>query len=92
MKKTVCKKCGSTDVTVTVTVSPNDITPISDYCHQDGAISEGGWCNKCVDYVDLEAIDEGESAAPWHCEVCGSLNIKQRVWADPNTGEVIDMD
>ncbi len=63
MKKVVCNKCGSGDVTVTVTVNPNDTAAIRDYCHRDGTIVEDGWCNGCGDYVELETVGE-ESPPP----------------------------
>ncbi len=46
------------------------------------------------DYVLPEiydALNQNEEN-PWRCEKCGSLAIQQRVWADPNTGVVIDWD
>ncbi len=99
MKKVVCKQCGSEDVTVTVTVNPNDTAAISDYCHRDGTIVEDGWCNLCGDYVELETVGE-ESPSPFapppakprRCEKCGSTAVQQRVWRDVNSMEVVRED
>ena len=37
--------------------------------------------------VDPETAGEAPINNPWRCAECGSLNIVQRVWADPNTGK-----
>lgn len=88
--KTVCKQCGSGDVTVTVVVNPNDTTTISDYCHRDETITEDGWCNRCDDYVELEIVGDDEPPAdPWRCERCGSSDVQQQAWVRPDTGEVV---
>lgn len=89
MKKIICEKCRSTDITVTVTVNPNDQTTIADYCRRDESITEEGWCNLCNEQVALKTIDDGNHN-PWRCKECGSLNIQQKVWADANTGEITD--
>lgn len=88
--KTVCKTCGSEDVSVTVAVNPNDTTTITDYCHRDETITEDGWCNRCCEYVDLETTNIKVSENPWRCGKCGSTAVQERVWRDVNTEKIAD--
>ncbi len=43
------------------------------------------------DHVVLETTDD-EHLDPWRCEECGSTEVEQKVWADPNTLKVIAWD
>jgi hypothetical protein len=92
MKKTVCKQCGSEDVTVTVVVNPNNVTPIAGYCRNDETITEDGWCNRCGDYVELETVGDEQPVDPWRCGVCGSLNVEMKMWVDSNDLKITSQD
>jgi hypothetical protein len=44
-----------------------------------------------AEYIEMETVvDDDEQSAPWCCETCGSTDVRQRVWADPNTKEAVD--
>lgn len=92
MKKVVCKKCGSTDVSVTIAVNPNDITTIAEYCRRDETTITDGWCNRCLDNTELAFTLDEEPSDPWLCAECGSMDIQQKVWVDTNTGDIVDWD
>lgn len=83
-------RCREEDVTVNVTVNPNDITRITDYCRNDESITQESWRDRCGEYVELETVGADEPLDLWYCAECGSQSIEVKVWTDSNTRKITD--
>lgn len=94
MKKVLCTKCGSDNLMIVEQLNPNDDITIRQY-FTDAYASDGGLCHceECNEQVEFKVMEtSNKQADPWRCEGCGSLNVQQRSWTNPNNDEFLHYD